>query len=286
MGYDINRFDRDSIPEDYICPICRDVLAEPLMVDNCEHIFCSDCIFKWINREGSCPVDRNRTNASLLRQPMRSFRNLLGKLIIKCDFEGNGCDRAMAIDDLLAHVNQCKFNPDSLVECPRCQGKERQEVMSRHECVIYLKRKLAERDESTVINRARNFLDNPVATQTEMSDDQQAEVIKIVSEAIRKHSKYSDIANYVRGKLDSRYGGFWAAVVGHENFAAFYTADVNNNLALQFTGGLKVRLWKQYHGYSTFMENMIPVAIVGAVVIFIIFLQALRSVGITTGHFF
>ncbi len=52
MGYDILRFKSADINREFICSICLDVLEEPLVIDPCDHIFCSDCIKPWITEKG------------------------------------------------------------------------------------------------------------------------------------------------------------------------------------------------------------------------------------------
>ena len=58
MGFDVNRFTGD-VDEELICPICSAVLEEPLQAPECEHAFCAACIKEWLNRQRTCPVDRN-----------------------------------------------------------------------------------------------------------------------------------------------------------------------------------------------------------------------------------
>jgi E3 ubiquitin-protein ligase NRDP1 len=52
MGYDLLRFKSSDINEEFICSICRDVLKDPLVIDPCDHIFCSECIKTWISEQG------------------------------------------------------------------------------------------------------------------------------------------------------------------------------------------------------------------------------------------
>jgi hypothetical protein len=52
MGYDITRFKNSDINEEFICSICHDVLKDPLVIDPCDHIFCSECIKTWTSEQG------------------------------------------------------------------------------------------------------------------------------------------------------------------------------------------------------------------------------------------
>ena len=51
---------RPQEPEDYNCPICLDLLLEPV-VGACGHEFCKDCYTRWLARSRgspSCPLCR------------------------------------------------------------------------------------------------------------------------------------------------------------------------------------------------------------------------------------
>lgn len=45
-------FDHD---EDYMCPICCDILQEPYLTECCGQHFCADCIAKAKRRVDRCP---------------------------------------------------------------------------------------------------------------------------------------------------------------------------------------------------------------------------------------
>ena len=40
------------------CSICMENLTNPLMVPSCQHIFCSGCILRWLNKNKICPLCR------------------------------------------------------------------------------------------------------------------------------------------------------------------------------------------------------------------------------------
>jgi E3 ubiquitin-protein ligase NRDP1 len=90
MGYDVARFLGD-VENDVICPICREVLEDPLQVPECEHAFCKDCIQEWLTRQTWCPIDRGELVADRLKPVPRILRNLLSKLDISCDNAKYGC---------------------------------------------------------------------------------------------------------------------------------------------------------------------------------------------------
>eukprot|EP00731_Ephydatia_muelleri_P023602 Em0015g1185a len=39
------------------CPICQEDVCQPVMLQ-CRHIFCEDCVLRWLDRQSSCPLCR------------------------------------------------------------------------------------------------------------------------------------------------------------------------------------------------------------------------------------
>lgn len=113
MGYDVNRFE-SKVSDEFICTICHDVLENPLVTPSCEHIFCEECIKDWLTKgptkaEPSCPNDRTPASVDSLKPPLRSFRNLLFGLNIKCEFKG--CGLYVKLQNLYDHEDACMHNP-------------------------------------------------------------------------------------------------------------------------------------------------------------------------------
>lgn len=86
MGYEVNRFVECFNLDDFKCGICLDVLHEPRMVRNCEHIYCKECLSDWLASTSSCPEDRKPVEWTDVVEPSRFFRNQYERLKIKCDF--------------------------------------------------------------------------------------------------------------------------------------------------------------------------------------------------------
>ena len=49
MGYGTERF-VGHVDEEFICPLCSDVLEAPAHAPSCEHLFCRKCILEWLRR--------------------------------------------------------------------------------------------------------------------------------------------------------------------------------------------------------------------------------------------
>jgi hypothetical protein len=57
QGYEDNRFElRDPISPSFHCPICMNVLNDPVMCGNNLHYFCRACITKHLTNTHNCPT--------------------------------------------------------------------------------------------------------------------------------------------------------------------------------------------------------------------------------------
>ena len=43
--------------EDNTCTICQDTMTHPIQLD-CGHVYCEECIFKWLIQQPHCPMCR------------------------------------------------------------------------------------------------------------------------------------------------------------------------------------------------------------------------------------
>ena len=146
MGFDIKRFRETDIKEEFICPICCDILEDPVLLESCEHVFCRLCIEEWLQKceQKLCPIDRQEINDKSIRPPQRSFRNLITNLLICCNFNDNGCQEYVRIEELSLHSSKCAFNPVIMnqdIECPSDCGAivKRSGSIDEHNCVTFLK---------------------------------------------------------------------------------------------------------------------------------------------------
>ena len=110
-GYDDSRFEKD-VDEEFHCSICYNVLKEPRMCRNNEHIFCLDCISEHmkVNSE-TCPECNEHLSLDTLRKAPRVLRNCLSKLKINCDHASRGCPQFTRLEELETHVSTCGYAP-------------------------------------------------------------------------------------------------------------------------------------------------------------------------------
>ena len=109
-GYDDSRFER-YVDEHFHCSICYNVLKDPRMCRNNEHVFCLDCITEHLKvNSQTCPECNEHLTVDTLRRP-RLLTNYLSKLKINCDHASRGCPEFVCVEDLESHVESCGFSP-------------------------------------------------------------------------------------------------------------------------------------------------------------------------------
>ena len=52
---------------DHDCSICTEYVRRPQKLENCGHIFCFDCVNKWIAIHDSCPMCRSKISLEQLK---------------------------------------------------------------------------------------------------------------------------------------------------------------------------------------------------------------------------
>ena len=110
-GYEDSRFEKD-VGQHFHCSICYNVLKEPRMCINNEHIYCLDCITENLNvNSQTCPECNEHLSVETLRPVPRVVNNYLSKLKINCDYASRGCPEYVCVEALKIHVENCGFAP-------------------------------------------------------------------------------------------------------------------------------------------------------------------------------
>jgi N-acetylneuraminic acid mutarotase len=133
-GYEDSRFEQ-AVDAHFHCSICYNVLKEPMMCRNNEHIFCRGCITEHLTvNSHTCPECNEDLTVETLRKA-RLVSNILSELKIKCDYSNRGCQEFIRLEELDSHVENCGFAP---VKC------------SNEECGMEINKREIIHHESTV----------------------------------------------------------------------------------------------------------------------------------------
>lgn len=144
LGYGDERF-QESVNEDLHCPICTNVLKQPVHCGPSEHYFCKSCITRHLENNTKCPCCMKELSLEKLHPPSRFVTNRLSKLTISCDNFDRGCPELIELGNLGFHVKKCEF---SLVVCSNdgCTSTMNRKDLAEHETDIcpFRKRKCDE----------------------------------------------------------------------------------------------------------------------------------------------
>ena len=133
-SYEECRFEKD-VDENFHCSICYNVLKEPRMCRNNEHLFCLDCITEHLHvNSQTCPECNEHLSVDTLRRA-RLANNYLSKLKINCDHASRECPEFICFEDLKTHVATCGYAP-VLCSNAECGMEINKQDMVRHESEV------------------------------------------------------------------------------------------------------------------------------------------------------
>ena len=183
-GYEHSRFEKD-VDENFHCSICYNVLKEPRMCRNNDHVYCLACISEHLKvNSQTCPECNEHLSIDTLRRP-RVLNNYLSKLKINCDYSSRGCPEFTCVEGLETHVANCEFAP---VFCSNenCRMEINKQDQVHHETEVcgYRKEKCYDCGQTReVVGRLEGRLmelDGKVQTAEKKMENNHAEMKKIV----------------------------------------------------------------------------------------------------------
>ena len=90
------------------CPICFEILIEPVQCKQCLHFFCKDCINNYFeeSEKKECPF---RHQFEINESPEVDIKNLIENIEFYCPFKEQGCNEIILNNDFQNHVNICDY---------------------------------------------------------------------------------------------------------------------------------------------------------------------------------
>ncbi|GFQ66400.1 e3 ubiquitin-protein ligase PDZRN3-B [Trichonephila clavata] len=146
-AYQVDYFDPPP-DEELICSICRSVFCDPVQ-SPCNHVFCRNCINKWLENNRNCPICRKRTTKYTVQEVVPLIKNMIMKLNLHC----HNMEKEMIMrKDMPDHErNNC---PHRYIRCQTCCLKVSSVQPNKHNCIKALKRRL--RDKNDLIRKKMN----------------------------------------------------------------------------------------------------------------------------------
>eukprot|EP00948_MAST-09A_sp_MAST-9A-sp1_P002379 g2379.t1 len=68
---------KSAIAKELQCSICSSLLCSPVMLEECQHLFCETCLLEWFVRKEVCPLCQAQIDPETVRKAPRIVRNLL-----------------------------------------------------------------------------------------------------------------------------------------------------------------------------------------------------------------
>lgn len=126
MGIPSYRF-VNEMHENFICTVCLDVAFDPIMINDCEHIFCRTCV-------NGGQLSRCPTCVSPFKDPKWKELEGLSKRVyfaLKVKCLNPSCTKILNIETCSNHDNECPINFNS---CPICGFMYRRGSSGVHSC--------------------------------------------------------------------------------------------------------------------------------------------------------
>ncbi|CAF1017321.1 unnamed protein product [Adineta steineri] len=113
--------------EDLECIICTNLLWKPIACNNCDGLYCSECIKSWlVQSPGNCPQCQNyaerRCSPFVIKQ--------LAKLQFACINQPNGCPEIIGYEALDKHEIECGYK---LQQCSGCHSPLLKKELAKHQ---------------------------------------------------------------------------------------------------------------------------------------------------------
>ena len=104
------------VDDNLICSVCQCAFINPVILPQCEHIFCAECYASACHhRKNTCPLCRCKSESKLRAAP-RALSNMADDLKVKCPEWGAGCEEILRRGEVQAHVDKyCAYTD---VACP------------------------------------------------------------------------------------------------------------------------------------------------------------------------
>jgi len=88
------------------CAICQEVFTAATEAKCCGQVFCKDCIERWVNERGSCPMCRDSISYSML-VTSRHAQRMANEVKVTCPY----CSKIMRKAALADHMTGCDLAP-------------------------------------------------------------------------------------------------------------------------------------------------------------------------------
>lgn len=125
----------DRQHEQFVCSICIEFAIDPVVMNDCDHIFCKECAVPWIG--DACAL----CNQNLLDPKCFPIKGSIKRIYLDLKMRclNLQCNVVLEVTNFKDHDDNCPITFDI---CTECGLKSRRNPPSYHSCVQVLKTEL------------------------------------------------------------------------------------------------------------------------------------------------
>ena len=114
-----------------LCPICSNIIIDPMMCMNCQNSYCKKCINQWELYNKKCPNRCKNPNY----QVSKELNGILSKLNFKCKF----CNKAFEYNEMKEHCNLDidNINKINTIYCQQPEIKKKMKKIENKNVQLY-----------------------------------------------------------------------------------------------------------------------------------------------------
>lgn len=88
------------------CPICCNLLLDPVHCSQCTAAVCKSCIDSWLTKNSTC---MNRCKQPEFKPFDKMAMRMLSSIKLKCPYYKNSCTDNLTYDNFKSHAKSCKY---------------------------------------------------------------------------------------------------------------------------------------------------------------------------------
>ena len=97
----------DKILKAFTCPICMELVCEPIFCKNCGKVSCKNCIIAYFQNKNQGYKCIYKCGGNGYREITNMEKEYLDNIKLKC--RHNGCNQFINYTDYVDHLNKCKY---------------------------------------------------------------------------------------------------------------------------------------------------------------------------------
>ncbi len=134
-----------SLTFQFKCFICNNIPIDCSFktCKECENILCTSCYDKMVSSDTKLCPNPNCSKELKYQKPSILAMKIYQHLSMPCKFKEKGCDYEIPLSEVTAHQSTCHYGAK---DCEKCGVTLKLIEVSAHNCIVYLKGLLSDKD--------------------------------------------------------------------------------------------------------------------------------------------